>query len=83
MAAKIGHTDQIPVIDLSGPEAEVAKQLVDAASTYGFVYVKSLGKDIPVEDIDSIFALVMSSTRHIIMYHTNICTVKGIFLFSH
>lgn len=83
MAATNGHTSQIPVIDLSGPEAEVAKQLVDAAATYGFVYVKSLGKDIPVEDIDSIFALVTSSTRHIIMYHTNVCTVKGILLFSH
>jgi hypothetical protein len=60
MAATNGHTNQIPVINLSGPEAEVAKQLVDAAATYGFVYVKSLGKDIPVEDIDSIFAMVTS-----------------------
>jgi hypothetical protein len=82
-AATNGNTGQIPVIDLSRPEAEAAKQRVDAAATYGFVDVKSLGKDIPVEDIDSIFALVTSSTRHIIMYHTNACTVKGILLFSH
>ena len=58
MAATNGHTGQIPVIDLSGPAATVSKELVDAAATYGFVYIKSLGKDIPVEAIDSIFALV-------------------------
>jgi isopenicillin N synthase-like dioxygenase len=50
----------IPVIDISGslPEAEVAKQLVDAAATYGFVYIRNLGKDIPVEAIDRTFDLV-------------------------
>ncbi|KAM3088258.1 hypothetical protein ACMFMG_002313 [Clarireedia jacksonii] len=49
----------IPVIDISGslPEAEVAKQLVDAAATYGFVYIRNLGKDIPVEAIDRTFDL--------------------------
>lgn len=53
----------IPVIDISGAlsEIEVAKQLVDAAATYGFVYIKSLGRDIPVEAIDGIFNLVWSS----------------------
>ncbi|TVY55659.1 UPF0676 protein [Lachnellula cervina] len=52
-------TGQIPVIDISGttPKAEVAKQLVDAATTYGFVYIKNQGKDIPVEAIDSTFSL--------------------------
>jgi isopenicillin N synthase-like dioxygenase len=59
MAATNGKTGQIPVIDLSGSEETVAKELVDAAATYGFVYIKSLGNDIPVEAIDSIFALVM------------------------
>ncbi len=61
MAATNGNADTglIPVIDISGslPQDEVAKQLVDAAATYGFVYIKSLGKDIPVEAIDSIFDL--------------------------
>ncbi|PQE28433.1 Oxoglutarate iron-dependent oxygenase protein [Rutstroemia sp. NJR-2017a BBW] len=49
----------IPVIDISGslPEAEVAKQLVDAAATYGFVYIRNLGKDIPAEAIDRTFDL--------------------------
>jgi hypothetical protein len=59
MAATNGTTDQIPVIDLSGPDKILAKELVHAAATYGFVYVKSLGKDIPLESIDGTFALVM------------------------
>ena len=60
MATRNGQGGQIPVIDVSGttPEVEVAKQLVDAASTYGFVYIKNEGKDIPVETIDSLFELV-------------------------
>lgn len=51
---------QIPVIDLSGgqPEEEIGKALVDAASTYGFVYVKNEGKDIPVAAVDRMFDLV-------------------------
>lgn len=60
MAIANSNADLIPVIDLSGPEAEVAKQLTDAAETYGFVYVRSLGKDIPIEAIDNIFASVIS-----------------------
>jgi hypothetical protein len=60
MAITNGHTGQIPVIDISGPlpEPEIAAQLVDAAATYGFVYVKNEGKDIPVEAIESLFDLV-------------------------
>ena len=60
MAITNGHTGQIPVIDISGtlPESEIAAQLVDAAATYGFVYVKNEGKDIPIEAIDSLFDLV-------------------------
>ncbi|CAG8952725.1 hypothetical protein HYFRA_00008969 [Hymenoscyphus fraxineus] len=48
---------QIPVIDISGTkaDADVAEELVQAASTYGFVYVKNEGKDIPVKEIDHIF----------------------------
>lgn len=53
-------SDQIPIIDISGPvpEAEIAKQLVDAATTFGFVYIRNLGKDIPVDAIDKTFELV-------------------------
>jgi len=55
----VGH---IPIIDVSGslPEAETARQLVHAAASYGFVYVRSLGKDIPVEVIDNLFDLSKS-----------------------
>ena len=63
MATTNRKTDQIPVIDLFGslPEAQVAKELVDAAATYGFVYIKNEGKDIPVEAIDGIFDLASIS----------------------
>jgi hypothetical protein len=66
MAAPNGHSGQISVIDLSGPEQTVATELVEAAATYGFVYIKSLGKDIPVEAIDSMFALVMNTRARFI-----------------
>jgi len=64
MAAN-GHTGQIPVIDISGsqPESQVAKELVDAAATYGFVYVKNEGNDIPIKDIDHTFELARESHR--------------------
>ncbi|RDW88580.1 clavaminate synthase-like protein [Coleophoma cylindrospora] len=59
MAQANGQPVQIPIIDISGaaPESQVAKELVDAAVTYGFVYIKNEGKDIPVEVIDHTFDL--------------------------
>ncbi len=44
--------------DLKKKEDEIARQLVDAAATYGFVYVRSLGKDIPIEATNNLFDLV-------------------------
>jgi len=63
MATTTGSIDLLPVIDISGrlPESEVADQLVDAATKYGFVYIKNEGKDIPIEAIDNLFALVTCS----------------------
>lgn len=50
----------IPLIDLAGgDQLEVARQLVDAAAEQGFIYIKNRGQDISVEDIDSIFDLVI------------------------
>jgi hypothetical protein len=51
---------QIPVVDISGPDSEesIADQLVNAATVHGFVYIKNLGKDILIEDIDRAFDLV-------------------------
>ena len=60
MAIEIPEKGLIPVIDISGssPDKEVAEQLVKAASTYGFVYVKNEGKDIPIKAIDGMFNMV-------------------------
>ena len=60
MATTDGEISHIPVIDISGstPEVDVAQQLVDAAATFGFVYIKNQGKDIPVEAIENTFGLV-------------------------
>lgn len=62
-------TGLIPVIDISGstPEDEVADQLVEAATKYGFVYIKNEGKDIPVKAIDNLFDLVSENYRSIIV----------------
>jgi ubiquinone/menaquinone biosynthesis C-methylase UbiE len=48
----------IPVIDISTPSAEVARQVLDAASTHGFLFIKSDGVTIPTEDISDMFKLV-------------------------
>lgn len=51
----------IPVIDISDDtqdQAQVAKELVEAAIEHGFIYIKNTGKDIPVEDVDKAFELV-------------------------
>jgi isopenicillin N synthase-like dioxygenase len=52
----------IPVIDLSSSTSnskqDVAKQLVEAAATHGFVFIKNLGHDISVSDSDRAFDIV-------------------------
>ncbi|KAI9149317.1 hypothetical protein HJFPF1_11369 [Paramyrothecium foliicola] len=50
-------TADIPIIDLSGDESEVARQLVDAAEEHGFIYIRNLGKDIAPDDIGAAFKL--------------------------
>jgi isopenicillin N synthase-like dioxygenase len=53
---------QIPVIDISGPDAEegtITDELVNAATVHGFVYIRNHGRDIPVEAIDKTFDLVI------------------------
>jgi isopenicillin N synthase-like dioxygenase len=51
---------QIPVVDINGLDSEesIADQLVNAATVHGFVYIKNLGNDIPIKDIDHAFELV-------------------------
>ena len=55
-----GHENTIPVIDISSPSEAVALQVLEAASTHGFLYIKNDGVTIPPEDIDAMFKLVVS-----------------------
>lgn len=54
----MGHHVDIPVIDIAGNEADVARQLVDAAEEHGFIYIKNLGQNITPSAIDEAFRLV-------------------------
>ncbi|KAJ4990081.1 2OG-Fe oxygenase family protein [Stagonosporopsis vannaccii] len=47
----------IPVIDISNPSDEVARQVLDAASTHGFLFIKNDGVTISPQDIDDMFKL--------------------------
>lgn len=51
----------IPIIDISDDgqdQAQVARDLVDAAIEHGFIYIKNTGKDIPLDAINAAFELV-------------------------
>ncbi|KAI1462374.1 2OG-Fe(II) oxygenase superfamily protein [Annulohypoxylon moriforme] len=51
-------TTSIPIIDISAKgtdQAQVAKELVDAAVEYGFVYIRNAGRDISTEQIENAF----------------------------
>ncbi|EAT82350.1 hypothetical protein HBI56_090430 [Parastagonospora nodorum] len=50
----------IPVIDISSPSPEVAQQVLSAASTHGFLFIKNDGRTIPQKDIDEMFSLSKS-----------------------
>ncbi|KAI1776350.1 2OG-Fe(II) oxygenase superfamily protein [Hypoxylon cercidicola] len=53
-------TATIPIIDISAEgvdQAQVAKELVDAAVEYGFVYIRNAGRDISNEQIENTFSL--------------------------
>ncbi|KAI9734470.1 MAG: hypothetical protein M1818_006859 [Claussenomyces sp. TS43310] len=49
---------KLPVVDISSVDQEsVAAELIDAAATQGFVYIKNLGRDIPSSVVDHAFDL--------------------------
>jgi len=52
-------TSHIPIVDLSGDQADVARQLVNAAEEHGFIYIRNLGKDFTPLDIDEAFYMVL------------------------
>lgn len=56
--SRLHHGQKIPVIDISNTSKEVAQQVLDAASKYGFLYIKNDGVTISPEDIDNMFKLV-------------------------
>jgi hypothetical protein len=49
---------EIPVIDISKPSLSVAQEVLDAACTHGFLFIKNDGSTIPQADIDDMFNLV-------------------------
>ncbi|RDI88192.1 hypothetical protein Vi05172_g2138 [Venturia inaequalis] len=55
MAAK--ESIQLPVLDVSQPGPETAKDLIEAVKNYGFVFIKNNHSEIPVADVDNMFAL--------------------------
>lgn len=48
----------IPIVDISESDQDTPAQLVDVASVYGFVYIKSTGLEFTSEIIDHAFASV-------------------------
>ena len=56
---RTGHQNTIPVIDISNPSDAVALQVLEAASTHGFLYIKNDGVTIPPKDIDDMFKIVV------------------------
>ncbi|KAJ4355561.1 uncharacterized protein N0V89_003579 [Didymosphaeria variabile] len=47
----------IPIIDISKPSPEVAQQVLDAASTHGFLFVQQDDSLLPNEDVNNMFKL--------------------------
>lgn len=55
----VGPPIQLPVIDISNPnDPAVGKEMLDAATNYGFFYVNSKGSDFAVADVKKAFGLV-------------------------
>jgi hypothetical protein len=55
----------IPIIDISDPSPDVARQVLEAASTHGFLFIKNDGVSIPPNNIDDMFKLVSLIRRHL------------------
>lgn len=61
-ADMVGNDAGIPVVDLSS--ANAARELLDAAIQYGFIYIKHTANlALSVEDVDDIFSIVC--TRYV------------------
>ena len=79
-----GTNASIPIIDISSPDDDVAANLLEAASTYGFIFIKNTGSEIPQQLVEDMFGMVTDrrSTR-IVSLHTDQGTaVSAIFLLA-
>lgn len=47
----------IPIIDISSSSPDIAQQVLDAASSYGFLYIKHDSTLLPAEKVDNMFRL--------------------------
>ncbi|KAI9793859.1 MAG: hypothetical protein M1816_007111 [Peltula sp. TS41687] len=57
MSQKNQDQIDIPVVDISTPNAHVGRELVDAAVRYGFVFIRNQGSEIAPTEIDEAFEL--------------------------
>jgi isopenicillin N synthase-like dioxygenase len=69
---------EIPIIDISEPSPTVAQQVLDAACTHGFLFIKNDGSTIPQADIDEMFNLVRLDTNLKICVMIDTLYVHGI-----
>ncbi|KAK1778218.1 hypothetical protein QBC45DRAFT_414781 [Copromyces sp. CBS 386.78] len=70
---------KIPVIDISDDsqdQAQVAKELVEAAIEHGFIYIKNTGKNIPADDVDAAFELAKKLFKETPVEEKQACTIQ-------
>jgi hypothetical protein len=58
MAASSNTPTELPIIDVSSSDLQAAKDILNAACTYGFVFIKGYESIIPESDINDMFSLV-------------------------
>jgi len=57
-----GEALSLPIIDVSSSDSQTAKDILDAASRYGFVFIKNYESYLSSEQITAMFSLVVLST---------------------
>jgi hypothetical protein len=62
MSPNKGQELQLPVLDMRDGDAKTAKALVEAVTHYGFVFIKNNSGEIPPDNVNEMFDLVLSMT---------------------
>ncbi|KAF9884591.1 hypothetical protein FE257_001413 [Aspergillus nanangensis] len=58
MEETVGSSIQLPVVDISNPnDSVVGKEMLDAATQYGFFYVNTKGTDFTADDVKKAFGM--------------------------